>query len=177
MKKIICAALTLAAFVSAIYPPATFAAVKACDINAYVMDNDPKGLNVRETPDKNGRILGSLVKGEDEIMVEITATSGTGWLKFANAEGGASGDAIFKGTGWVFATMLGTGTKGYPNYDSPARLFATPSKKGKVLRQIPAEDEVTILDCSGSWAKVRYQGTTGWLAPENQCGSPFTTCN
>jgi len=149
---------------------------RSCDIHANILDNDPNGLNVRATPDKSGKILSRLIKGDGEISLDIIGTSGNGWLKITNAWHGDQGD-LFKDTGWVFATMLATGTKGSPNYDSPAKLYSTQSKKSKVLMQIPSESEVILLDCTGSWAKVSYKGTNGWLAPENQCGSPFTTCS
>jgi SH3-like domain-containing protein len=176
MKTFILLAITTAILVSAVFSQEKVKAVKSCDIKGYVLDNDPNGLNVRATPDKSGKILRSLIKDEDEILLDITAASGKGWVKITNVWR-SDDDDLFKGTGWVFATMLATITKGYPNYDSPAKLYPSMSKKGKFLKQIPSESEVTILDCHGSWAKVSYKGTSGWLAPENQCGNPLTTCN
>lgn len=180
MKKIILILMAITALVSAGYSQKKAKAVKSteksCDIHANVLDKDPNGLNVRATPDKNGKILSTLVKDDTEISLDIIGTAGNGWVKITNAWHGDRGD-IFKDTGWVFATMLATGTKGYPNYASTAKLYSTQSKTSKVLMQIPSEDEVIILDCDGRWVKVSYKGTNGWLAPENQCGSPFTTCS
>lgn len=176
MKKIILASFVIITLISAAFSQKSASAVKSCQVFGYIADKDPNGLNVRETPDKSGKIVKRLVRGDGDISLDITASAGNGWVKITNAWNGNT-DEEFKGTGWVFASLLATGTKGFPNYDSPAKLYSTPSKKSKVLMQIPSEDEVTIVDCSGKWAKVSYKGTTGWLAGENQCGSPFTTCS
>jgi SH3-like domain-containing protein len=180
MKKIILITLVIITLISSAFSQKKVTAVKStqksCDVHGYILENDPNGLNVRATPDKSGKVLSRLVRGDGDISLDIIGTSGGGWLKITNAWHGDRGD-LFKDTGWVFATMLATGTKGSPNYDSPAKLFSTASKKSKVLIQIPSESEVVLLDCTGAWAKVSYKGTIGWLAPENQCGSPFTTCN
>jgi len=173
MKKLFLAIIALTAFVSTAFPQN---AVKPCDVAGYIYDSDPNGLNVRATPGKDGRILTSLKKGTGDISLEIIGTNGSGWVRITEAWHGEDGD-VFKGKGWVFASMLATGTRGYPNYNSPSKLYASPSKKSKALIVVPAEAEVMIVDCAGKWAKVRYENTTGWLAPENQCGSPFTTCS
>ncbi len=149
---------------------------KSCDIHAYILDNDPNGLNVREMPDKSGKVLSRLIKGEDEILLDIIGTSGNGWLKITNAWHSGQGD-LFKDQGWVFATMLATMVNGSPNYDSPAKLYSTASKKSKILMQVPSEAEVKVLDCDGGWTKVSYKGISGWLGRENQCGNPLTNCN
>ena len=173
MTKLILAAIVIITLVSTAFPQN---GVKSCSINGYIFDKDENGLNVRATPDRKGRIVKRLIKGASDISLEIIGTSGNGWVKITNAEHGEEGE-IFKGTGWVFANMLATGTKGYPNYDSPVKLYSAPSKNSKVSKEIRSEEEVIVVDCAGKWAKVRYVKTTGWLAPENQCGSPFTTCS
>jgi SH3-like domain-containing protein len=176
MKKIILASVAMMALISAAFPQQKAEPVKTCAIAGYIADMDPNGLNVRAAPDKTGKIVKRLVRGTGDISLDIIASAGNGWVKITNAWHGDTNEE-FKESGWVFASLLATGTKGSPNYDSPARLYSTPSKKSKVLMQIPSESEVIIVDCSGRWAKVSYKGTAGWLAGENQCGSPFTTCN
>jgi SH3-like domain-containing protein len=173
MKKLILITMAIAALFSTAFSQKT---VKSCDISGYILDTDPNGLNIRATPDKNGKVLTRLIKGSGDISLDIIGTSGNGWVKITNAWHGEEGD-VFKDTGWVFANMLATGTKGYPNYNSPVKLYSAASKNSKALKEIRSEEEVIVIDCAGKWAKVRYFKTTGWLAPENQCGSPFTTCN
>jgi uncharacterized protein YgiM (DUF1202 family) len=173
MKRLILITIAIAGLISAAYPQKAY---KSCEISGYIMDNDPNGLNVRATPDKNGRILSRLKKGAGDISLDIIGTSGSGWVKITNAWHGEEGD-LFKDKGWVFANLLATGTKGSPDYNAPVKLYSSPSKSSKAVKEIRAEEEVVVVDCAGRWAKVRYFKTIGWLAPENQCGSPFTTCN
>src|SRR6476660_1206243 len=145
MKKIILITMAIITLISAVYSQKKVSAVKttekSCDIHANILDKDPNGLNVRAAPDKSSKVLSSLIKGDGEISLDIIGTSGNGWVKITNAWHGDSGD-LFKDTGWVFATMRATGTKGFPNYDAPANLYSSPSKKSKVLMRIPSEDEV-----------------------------------
>lgn len=176
MKKLyttIFAILTFAAMANA--------QIKQCSVEAWVNDTDPKGLNVRKKPNKLSEIVAKLVRssaepGEDEIVVKIAGTNNKGWF-FIDDAYRVDVDNILKTDGWIAASMLGTGTKGSPNYNSPANLYATPSKKSKKVGTMPAEVEAKLLDCQGGWIKTTYKGKTGWLPPENQCQSPWTTCN
>jgi SH3-like domain-containing protein len=176
MKRNILLTIAILSFLTGAFGQKKAEAVKTCKVSAYIADADPNGLNVRATPDKNGAILKRLVRGGGDISLDIIGSAGTGWVKITNAWHGDT-DEEFKGSGWVFASLLATGTRGYPNYDSPAKLYSEPDKKGKVSATLPAEAEATVLDCAGRWIKISYQGKIGWLAPENQCGSPFTTCS
>ena len=38
----------------------TAAPAAACDVEAYVVDPDPKGLNVRETPGVGGKVVATI---------------------------------------------------------------------------------------------------------------------
>lgn len=140
----------------------------SCKIYAYVIDKDPNGLNVRIGAGTNHKILGKIMPDEDGVIVEVIGSSGD-WLLVENAET-LSGEKGFNGKGWVFASMLGTSTRQKSN------LYASANRKSKILATLPTEDEVTILSCSGEWAKVKSGNRQGWLAPGNQCGNPVTTC-
>lgn len=139
-----------------------------CSITAYVIDKDPKGLNVRSGAGTNFAAVGKIMPDEDGVMLEITGVSGS-WMMIESIEV-LSGAENFSGTGWVFASMLGTSTRGV------SKLFSTPSLKAKSNGTIPTEAEVVITGCLGDWAKVKYGAKQGWLAPDNQCGTPVTTC-
>ncbi|MGQ9920968.1 MAG: SH3 domain-containing protein [Desulfobacca sp.] len=43
------------------------------------------------------------------------------------------------------------------------RLLAAPSYSAEVVATIPAGSEVSILQESGEWSQVEYQGQKGWL--------------
>lgn len=140
----------------------------ACKIYAYVIDKDPNGLNARRGAGTNLGILGKIMPDENGVIVDVIGSSGS-WLVIENVET-IDGEKAFDGKGWVFASMLGTSTRG------KSKLYAAANTKSKVLATLPTEEEVTILSCAGKWAKVKSGNRQGWLAPENQCGNPVTTC-
>jgi len=69
------------------------------------------------------------------------------WLALV---GLATGPAV--GTAQTFKTVA-----------DKQQLFATPSYSGEVVATIPAGAEVTIIQQSGDWSRVEYQGQQGWL--------------
>ena len=140
----------------------------ACKIYAYVIDQDPNGLNVRKGAGTNFGILGKILPDENGVIVDVIGSS-VNWLVIENVET-IDGEKAFDGKGWVFASMLGTSTRG------KSKLYAAANTKSKVLATLPTEEEVTLLSCAGKWAKVKSGNRQGWLAPENQCGNPVTTC-
>ncbi len=62
----------------------------------------------------------------------------------------ASGPAV--GTAQIFKTVA-----------SKQQLYATPSYSGEVVGMVPEGSEVTIVQQSGDWSQVEYQGQKGWL--------------
>ena len=168
MKKILC--LIVFVFISVVSAAAQSVAEPqtSCKIYAYVIDKDANGLNVRKGAGISFGALGKIMPDADGVTLDVIGSSGS-WLLIENAET-IEGEKAFEGKGWVFASMLGTSTRG------KSKLYASASFKSKVLATLPTEDEVTILGCSGKWAKVKSGKQQGWLAPENQCGSPVTTC-
>jgi uncharacterized protein YgiM (DUF1202 family) len=169
MKKI----LFLIGILSLVFPADSFSqgASKpstACSISAYVIDKDANGLNVRSGAGKTFKNLGVIMPDEDGVMLDVIGATGS-WLLINNAET-LSGKNTFSNKGWVFASMLGTSTRG------DSKLYAKASAKSKSVATVPTESEVTILGCAGGWAKVKYGSKQGWLAPDHQCGNPVTTC-
>ncbi len=145
-----------------------------CNVSAYVIDKDPAGLNVRSAPSSTASIVGKLNKGESGIEVNVIASSNK-WLKIKDSES-PDDDAkeVYKGAGWVYATMIGTSTRGYDK--GKVNLYKSPNKNGGTVGTIPKEVEVKLTGCHGDWAKVSYKGKEGWLARDDQCGASMTTC-
>ena len=143
-----------------------------CSISAYVNDPDPQGLNVRNAPNSSARILKKLPTNTPAVFVEVTASQGQ-WVEINKAESD-TGATIFQGKGWVFASLLGTSTRGYGT--SGVTVYASPNTRSRVVDRIPPEKEVSLLSCSGSWAYVSYQQIKGWIAKVDQCPNPLTTC-
>ena len=86
-------------------------------------------------------------------------------------------------TGWIEKEdYLGTYARNYSDNDT-LFLFTNPDLKSKPTDTISKyyTELYTITDCEGKWAKVIMKTTDkefkGWIEPEMQCSSPYTTCN
>jgi SH3-like domain-containing protein len=144
---------------------------QTCNISAFVIDKDPKGLNVRSGPGTSHDIVGNLPTTTVGVVVDITASKGD-WVQLSKAE---SPDKVeFQGTGWVSAKLLGTSTRGYGT--KGVSVYKSANNQSSVVGRIPPETGVTLLGCSQSWAMVEYEGTKGWIEPEAQCANPLSTC-
>ncbi len=148
-------------------------ATPACDVEAYVVDRDPKGLNVRDAPGAQGRVVAVIPLDEDGTIVRMRASSPNGWVQIDRAET-VGGTVVFDKKGWVSGNMLGTETRGYGT--KGVKLYAA-ARKGSVVGTVPPETEVRVAGCSGDWVRVRYKNLDGWLQPEDQCPNPVTLCN
>jgi SH3-like domain-containing protein len=146
----------------------------ACNVEAYVVDPDPKGLNVRDAPGVGGRVVAVIPSDVDGTVVHLAASSANGWVQIDRAET-IGGTVVFENKkGWVSGNMLATETRGYGTRG--VRLYAA-ARKGSAVGTVPPENEVRVAGCSGDWIKVRYKNLNGWLQPEDQCPNPVTTCN
>ncbi|HEX8189481.1 MAG TPA: SH3 domain-containing protein [Pyrinomonadaceae bacterium] len=145
----------------------------ACDVEAYVVDPDPKGLNVRDAPGVAGKVVAVIPLDGDGTTVHLVASSPNGWVQLDRAEtiGGA---VVFDGKGWVSGNMLGTSTRGYGTRGVKLR---GDGKAAKVVGIIPPEAEVRVAGCAADRVKVKYKNLTGWLDPVDQCPNPVTLCN
>jgi SH3-like domain-containing protein len=149
-------------------PPAT-----VCNVDAYVLDPDPKGLNVRDAPGVEGRVVAVIPLDADGTNVHLTAASPNGWVQIDRAET-IMGAVVFDKKGWVSGNMLGIMTRGYEGRG--VKLYDRPRAR-KAAGKLPSEDEVKVAGCEGDWMRVKYKSVSGWLAPADQCSSPVTTCN
>lgn len=144
---------------------------RSCQISAFVIDNDPKGLNVRSGPGTSYNIIGNLPTTKDGVFVDLAAVQGD-WLQLTQAE--SPEKVEFKGTGWVYAQKLGTSTRGYGTQG--VSVYVNANTQSAVVGRIPQEKGVKLLGCDQKWALVEYEGLKGWIEPEAQCPNPLTTC-
>lgn len=151
----------------------TTASAAACDVEAYVLDTDPKGLNVRDSPGVGGRVVAVIPLDEDGTIVHLVASSPNGWVQLDRAET-IGGTVVLNKRGWVSAHMLGTESRGYGSQS--VKLFARPRAR-KTVGVMPPETEVRVAGCEANWVSVKYKSLSGWLQPSDQCPNPVTTCN
>ena len=155
------------------------AAETRCDVWVYVLDPDPRGVNVRSGPGKQFAAVAKLPHDEYSLMVHVTGASGQ-WVRISEAERMESGDSVFKGAGWVYGPGLATQTKNYSGLDPEeprVKLYREASKRSAVVLRLPNETEVNLTGCNGRWARVRHKNVEGWLDPDSQCHSTLTTCS
>ncbi len=148
------------------------AAQNNCQLSAYVIDKDPQGLNVRSGPGSNHQVIDNLPTTTAGVMVDITASQGD-WVQITLAE--SPQKVEFQGKGWVYASMLGTSTRGYGT--EGVSVYNSANGNSKVIGRIPSSTGVKLLGCNGVWAFVEYEGLKGWVAPDDQCSSALTTCS
>lgn len=144
-----------------------------CSCEAYVIDPDKGGLNVRENGDKNAKIVSKVPYNTDGTMVYLNSSNSLGWVSIGNIP--YINEKPIKKEGFVFAQKLGISSSGY-EYGSVS-LFSKPDTKSSVLLKIPSEKNLVILDCNESWLKVKYKTKIGWLSFNDRCANPVTTCN
>ena len=143
-----------------------------CEISAYVIDKDAKGLNVRSGPGSNYKIIGNLPTNTAGVIVDLTASLGD-WVQLTKAQ--SPEKVEFQGTGWVYAQLLGTSTRGYNS--EGVSVYASANPQSNTVGRIPASTSVKLLGCDRSWAFVEYEKIKGWIAPDDQCSNPLTTCS
>ena len=157
-----------------------------CTLQAYVSDNDPGGTNVRAAPDAGSRVVARLYRhaeeGEDYGAQISIVEMRDGWARIDRAwfaDYGSGGKALFKGSGWVSARLIGIAAnanalRNAPATDAPVILKLTGKGWGP--------DSVAIsqlIDCRGDFAKIAVRTpdghqATGWA--DHMCGNQVTTC-
>ena len=143
-----------------------------CSVPAYTL-SDPDstaGLYLA----KQGYQIGNLifpygVQNEESYFFFTVQEAEDEWLRIQSD--------FSSGNIWIEPYRLATTTRytGYTLYDSPYL-------NRKIITESDTSDIAMILSCCGEWAYVeivRYDGSEGqrgWLAPQDQCANPFTTC-
>lgn len=154
------------------------ARVVPCDVEAYVIDHDPKGLNVRSGPGGSSKIVGLLPnEGVEGVGVHITGSSGE-WVRIdrATEQGGDEDRTLFSGEGWVYGPLLGTDGVGWIEGGTP--IYKEPSKRSRVVARMSAGAEGAVVKgCKGKWMYLEHKKVTGWAQGDALCNNSLTTCS
>jgi hypothetical protein len=117
-------------------------------------------------------------------MLRIVESRG-GWLRYDSAVIIVEDDRPVAGPprgGWVFAALVGTTARaagGRPDGEVVLRQAAdtTSAVRGRLRGE---EHSALVRGCSGTWLEVAIrrgkESLTGWLAQQDQCANPVTTC-
>ena len=117
-------------------------------------------------------------KKEDFVILDVKEWSGDFIYVSANYS--------FNGTigkGWVkMNNAIGIYTRNYDPKDSLV-LYSTPntsSKKNFIIKKYTSK-LWKVTGCQGVWLRVQMKDGNiqyqGWVQPDMQCASPYTTCN
>lgn len=149
-------------------------AITRCDVEAYVIDRDPKGMNVRSGPGSTHKVIGNLPNQDVEgIGVHINGALGD-WVRIdlAVEEGGEQERTFFKGEGWLYGPLLGVDGVG-----GGTRLYQAPTERSRVVAKLPGGGAgATVRGCRGKWMYVEHNKIRGWAAPGTLCSNSLTTC-
>lgn len=139
---------------------------KACALEGWAADRDPKGLNVRADPSAQARVLGILppLSVDDDradfgIPLRITASRG-GWLRIDGAHddparSGRPARATYGGSGWVSGRFVRFKVQSAQGYRAPDAASERVVDLGDdALTDMAALTRV--LACSGAWALVEF---------------------
>lgn len=146
------------------------AVAQSCSASAYVADTDPAGLNVRSGPGSNFPAVDTLpTDGPVEVAIVGSAND---WFKLTTAW--SMQQQELEEDGWVYAPLLGVTTQSSDSTSIP--LFDTSDATSAVIAELPPATDVALVNCSDDWLQVQSDNAIGWLAPDNQCGSPAKVC-
>ena len=157
-------------------------ATHVCDLQAWVADRDPAGLNVRSAPSREARVIGTLPPmvnpdGERDYGVELRITGAKdGWLRIDGARDDASRNGLgtprptFAGSGWIAGNLVGFGVQsahGHARADVGSERIVDLGKDWLSDRA-----EITrMLDCTGDWAHVEFR-LRARMATAEAAGAP-----
>jgi len=163
------------------------AGVTECNFGAFSHDPDPAGLNVRDAPDRNARILGRMVPreiGGTMVQTEIQVIGyRKGWFLIEaapslDADLPSHAPKPYSGRGWVAASMLTAGLlrdrlKQAPSAQSADVIdLRVLDKDGMRLFDNEAVRKIRrLIACSGDWVQVEIALAKG-TKPLLESGAP-----
>ena len=117
-------------------------------------------LNFRSGPSTSHSIIGSLQKGQ---QVEYISESGS-WakVKYNGVTGYVHGDYLTKSTSTGISTSQGTTQ--YVNSTSGLNVRSGAGTTYSKLGTLEYKEKVTVLSTSNGWAKINYNGQTGYVS-------------
>lgn len=146
-------------------------AADAASVQMLVIDQDPKGTNVRDTP--GGKIIQTIPYGDSDEILDQRAVNVTGrkndWFSVVLPDGK---------TGWMHKSVLGSCASA--TEDGDPWLQAKP-EDGPGLLQIKSDTPLQLVDVQGTWAKVSFKDAagktrTGWLPEQCRSSNPYNDC-
>lgn len=167
--------------------------ISLCWLNAYSIDTDPQGTNIRAAPDRNAPVIAKIPSERAEADTRIgpefqVIGSADGWLLIRQViwRGYDKNEKLlFNGLGWIAAGLVGVSAedallRSAPRADASAimELFSAPNADPSWG---PSDIIVKrVYRCSGSFVDADLeipdgQKARGWVA--GICSNQVTTCS
>jgi len=142
-----------------------------CRFGAFVLESDPAGLNVRQTPGLSGKIIGVLppvIAGDAldgyPVKVEVAILGARhGWFRIADAHDntaltGNAARPVFAGIGWVHGRKLTVKSQAQQGYLQPDETAARALhlRDGSGLDNDALVHAGQLIACQGDWALVEF---------------------
>jgi SH3-like domain-containing protein len=176
-----------------------------CEFDAYVIDPDPKGVNLRAAPSARAAVVATLPKSKEDTQVTLAAGQ-DGWFRAVRAfDFDTNKERAARG--WIHGSRLGlslrlmdsgparetlraepaesapptvvlhwTKPEGRDEFDLSAEVPGRPGRERIAYVGTGAATAVPLA-CRGAWLKVKVHRYEGWVPRARLCGNPVTTCS
>ena len=144
------------------------------DVQAYIIDEDPNGLNVRAGPSLKKDIISKIPYNSYGMLTQVDiADAKNGWLKIREWHDGAV-RAQFDHDAWIYGRLVAVLIK----IDGDNNIYASDVHTARQEGKFVEGRQVKVLDCGKEWLFVEGQSTygkkvKGWLSPYGQAISPY----
>ncbi|MEO1054148.1 MAG: SH3 domain-containing protein [Bacteroidota bacterium] len=144
--------------------------IRSCDFTTYVIYRD--SLPLYKEPGGEAVLY---FRFEDDPEYDFG-----GGFNFKNSENGylqINKDEDYPNLEhyWVKSNNIEIGVVSYSE-SQIVSLYEYPDDKSKSVMTINSGKKLNVFGCQDKWVLVENNGEKGWLAPEDQCNNPVTTC-
>jgi SH3-like domain-containing protein len=148
-----------------------------CNVSAVIVDEDPKGLNVRSKPNSKSKTLGKIPYHSEGTMVDIIGYK-ENWAKIETART-AFGN-VFNKTGWIYSPLLNVSGKPPVAGGAFVKTFKNP-KMDDFLINVRAYSTYQFAGCYQDWVKIKLPRPAGkvkkgWIHSDFLCGDVWMGC-
>lgn len=133
--------------------------------NLGIADVESGNLNVRETPDTGGKLVGKMAKGSACEVLDITEDGCWAHITSGEVEGYVSTEFLYIGADAKMRALELIKTVAVVNADA-LKVRDDASLDGAVLTQVPMGEELDVVEVLGDWVKVSIDGEDAYVASE-----------
>ncbi|HKM34606.1 MAG TPA: SH3 domain-containing C40 family peptidase [Lachnospiraceae bacterium] len=130
-----------------------------------IADVESGNLNVRETPDTSGKLVGKMAKGSACEVLELTDDGSWAHITSGEVEGYVSTEFLYIGADAKMRALELIKTVAVVNADA-LKVRDNASLEGGVLTQVPLGEELEVVETLGDWVKVSIDGEDAYVSAD-----------